>query len=103
LALGDTKTFDGLLSGDTCTVSEDITGFATGTVVTFTVDGVTTTPPSGSVDVEIPVDDTVAVTVNNDFTNVEGEVVTEPGTTPTPTETPVAAPAAVVASPVFTG
>ena len=99
--IGDTKTFDGLLSGDTCTVSENLAGLPDGTVVHFTVDNVTTTPVSGSVDVEVPVDDTVAVTVDNDFTDVAGEVVTTPPAPPV--APPVVVPAAIVAVPALTG
>jgi hypothetical protein len=105
LPVGDTFTLDGLLTGDTCTISEDTTVLPAGTAVHFSVDGAVTTPVPASVDVEVPDDDTAAVIVDNDFAEVGGEVVvtpTDPGT-PAPTEAPTVAPAAVVAAPVFTG
>jgi hypothetical protein len=94
---GGTKTYDDLISGITCTVTEAGTDtFAPGTVVTF--NGVQVDPSTG-VGVEIPGNDTATVTVNNDFSAVLGEVVVDPPVT----EQPVVAAQAVEAGPTFTG
>ena len=94
LDAGETTTINNLLSGAVCTVSENGTDtFATGTVVSYTPTGVDTNG------VEIVTDNTTEVTVTNDFTGVEGEVVTDPIVTPAP----VVVPAAIVAVPAFTG
>jgi len=94
LAAGETTTIDNLLDGTNCTVSEEgIETFALGTDVRYTPEG------ADSEGVEIETDTTTNVTVINDFTGVEAEVVTDPGTTPAP----IAAPVAVVAVPALTG
>jgi hypothetical protein len=91
---GGTKTYDDLVSGITCTVTEVGTDtFADGTVVTF--NGVKVDPSTG-VDVEIPGNDTAQVTVDNDFSAVLGEVVDRPVDDPAVAQ-------AVVAAPAFTG
>jgi hypothetical protein len=101
---GGTKTYDDLVAGITCTVTEkNTTTFSTGTVVTF--NGVQVDPAVG-VDVEIPADDTATVAVLNDFTNVLPAVVVVTPTSPVTEAAAAAAPVAavaVVASPAFTG
>lgn len=93
LAAGETTVIDNLLAGTICTVEEEGTDtFAFGTDVRYTPVDV------DSEGVEIVFDDTVEVTVINDFTGVSPEVVVDP-----PVQEPAAAPAAVVATPAFTG
>jgi hypothetical protein len=93
LAAGESTTIDNLLDGTICTVNEEGTEtFAIGTEVTYTPTGVDTDG------VEIETDTTAAVTVTNDFTNVQGTTVVEP-----PVQQPAVAPAAVVATPALTG
>jgi hypothetical protein len=95
LAAGETTTIDNLEDGTNCTVNEEGTDtFATGTVVSYTPAGVNTDG------VEIETDTTTAVTVINDFTGVEGEVVV---INPPVAPAPAVAPAAITASPQFTG
>ena len=77
LAAGETTTIDNLLDGTNCTVNEEGTDtFATGTDVRYTPAGVDTEG------VEIETDTTTDVTVINDFTGVEGEVVSDPPVRP---------------------
>jgi len=92
---GETTEIDNLLDGTICTVVEEGTEtFAIGTDVRYT-------PASASTEagVEIETDTTTAVTVTNDFTNVQGETVV----TPPVVQPPATAPAAIAAAPVFTG
>ena len=91
LAAGETTTIDNLLDGTVCTVNEENTEtFAIGSAVSYTPTGANTEG------VEIETDTTVAVTVINDFTNVQGNTVVDPPVAP-----PV--PAAVVVTPALTG
>ena len=97
LSAGGSKSYDNLIAGITCTVSETDNGGASST--TYTPVGVDTDG------IEIVANTDNAVTVTNTFTTtpttppagptVSAETVSDPGAT--------VAPAAVVASPQFTG
>jgi hypothetical protein len=91
----DEKTMiDNLLAGTICTVEEEGTEtFAVGTVVSYTPTGVDTEG------VVIENDNTADVVVTNDFTQVGGEVVSDPPVV----QPPAVAPAAITAAPAFTG